>query len=63
MVYESLSAKKSELDKLPALSAEKQEELRKKIELEIAYVGGFFVFSHRLLVNFFTNFKKVSKHD
>lgn len=42
MVYENLSAKKSELDRLPALSAEKQEELRKKIELEIAYVGGFF---------------------
>ena len=30
MLYENLSVKKSELDKLPALSAEKQEELRKK---------------------------------
>lgn len=42
MIYQELTAKKNELDKLPALSAEAQEDLRKKIELEIAYVGGCF---------------------
>ena len=40
MIYQHLSAKKSELDKLPVLPADAQEELRKKVELEIAYVGG-----------------------
>ena len=42
MIYENLIAKKNELDKLPALSAEKQDDLRKTIELEIAYVSCFF---------------------
>lgn len=42
MIYQHLSAKKSELDKLPVLPADAQEELRKKVELEIAYVGGVF---------------------
>lgn len=42
MIYDNLNAKKSELDKKPPLSAEVVEELRKKIELEIAYVGCYF---------------------
>ena len=42
MIYDDLNTKKSELDKQPALSADILEELRKKIELELAYVGGCF---------------------
>ena len=42
MIYETLNSKKGELDKRPPLSAESLEELRKKIELDTAYVGGFF---------------------
>ncbi len=42
MVYEELSVKKSELDGKTLLSAETLEKLRKKIELEMAYVGGYF---------------------
>ena len=42
MIYDSLKAKKSELDKKTPLSEEKLEEIRKKFELDIAYVGGYF---------------------
>ena len=42
MIYENLNAKKSELDQKPPLSAETLDELRKKLELETAYVGGYF---------------------
>ena len=42
MIYERLKATKSELDQLPVPSADIQEKLRKKLELEIAYVGGYF---------------------
>lgn len=42
MIYENLNAKKSELDQKPPLSADVLEDLRKKIELETAYVGGYF---------------------
>ena len=42
MIYEDLSVKKSELDRKTPLSAETLEKLRKKIELEMAYVGGYF---------------------
>ena len=42
MIYDNLNAKKSELDKKSPVSAEVSEELRKKIELEMAYVGGYF---------------------
>ena len=42
MNYDTLNAKKSELDRKPPLSAEASEDLRKKIELEMAYVGGYF---------------------
>ncbi|MBR1778244.1 MAG: MerR family transcriptional regulator [Alphaproteobacteria bacterium] len=42
MIYDNLNAKKSELDKQPPLSAEAFEKLRKKIELETAYVSGCF---------------------
>ena len=42
MIYDNLNAKKSELDQKPPLPADVFEELRKKIELETAYVGGYF---------------------
>lgn len=42
MIYDNLNAKKSELDKKPALSPEVLEELRKKTELETAYVSCLF---------------------
>ena len=42
MIYDNLNAKKSELDKRPPLSQEASEKLRKKIELETAYVSGYF---------------------
>lgn len=42
MPYETLNAKKNELDALLPFPAETAEELKKYAELELTYVGGFF---------------------
>ena len=41
MTYENLTAKKSELEKAAELPAQVRDDLRKEIELEIAYAGGY----------------------
>lgn len=41
MIYQHLSAKKSELDKLPVLPADAQEELRKKSNWKLLMSAAF----------------------
>ncbi|MBO4520611.1 MAG: Fic family protein [Alphaproteobacteria bacterium] len=42
MIYDNLDSKKNELDQQPPLPLDLLKDLRKKMELETAYVGGYF---------------------